>query len=61
MLLAPDDFDAFLEKFEQRVVSLEPAPLVEPYDERKVKSWFSPQRPVPRDIIAIIATLGNAC
>lgn len=29
VLLAPDDFDAFLEEFEQRVVSLEPAPLAE--------------------------------
>lgn len=29
VLLAPDDFDAFLEEFEQRVVSLEPVPLAE--------------------------------
>ncbi|MCL4464354.1 MAG: PH domain-containing protein [Firmicutes bacterium] len=29
VLLAPDDFDAFLEEFAQRVVSLQPAPLAE--------------------------------
>jgi len=29
LLLAPDDFDAFFEEFEQRVVSLESAPLAE--------------------------------
>ena len=29
VLLSPDDFDAFLEEFEQRVVSLEPVPLAE--------------------------------